>query len=615
MTMRRATTLQPRNLVTLCGALAALVTACTGKVGDPGSGTGTGSAPGMTGSGATGPGPVTGSGATGPGPTTGTGATGTGATGTGATGPVATGSGGSGPVTPPPPPPPFSPSEPVLARLTVPQYANVIRDLFGAGLQISNLEPDQQVWFFSTIGAATTTLSEQGVDLYGRAAHAIAKAAFSDTARRASLVPCTVTTPLTDACLGQFVTAFGQRAFRRPLAATEVTRYKALGVSIGLADPWVALQMVTAAMLQSPNFLYRVELGEPEPSHAGWLHYTNYEMASRLSFLLRNSFPDTELFAAAAKGELVTKEGIVKQATRLLSAAPASPGGPAPSEEMLSQFYSEYFELPLLDDVQFPATMDPNHTLAASMRNEVLDIINRIALRQPTDMRTIFTTPTTAINTDLAKLYGLTSTSATALQPAQLPDAGPRAGILTTGALLSLNNRPNRTAPTIRGFFIRMRLLCATVPPPPPNIPPFPEGKVAVTVRDKLAEHVRNPTCNACHRLMDPIGLGMEDFDQFGRYRTKDEEGLVVDENGELDGKPFKGARQLGALLAQDPRVSSCMVMHFYRYGSSRLDIPEEKAVLVNLDNTFAQNGYQLKPLMLELVGSDGFRFLVPEAP
>jgi hypothetical protein len=582
---------QPPGRVALCAALMTLVTACTGKITDPSPGTG--SDPGS--------GPTSGSGGNG------SGANGSGGSGSGGNGSGANGSGGDAPVVVTPPPP-FSPSEPALARLTVPQYANVIRDLFGAGLQVPGLEPDQQLWFFSVIGAATTTVSEQGVDLYGRAAHSIAKAAFADTARRATLVPCTVATPLGDACLGQFVTAFGQRAFRRPLTTTEVSRYKALAVSVGLADPWLALQMVTAAMLQSPNFLYRVELGEPEPSHAGWLHYTNYEMASRLSFLLRNSLPDAELFAAAARGELVTKEGIVKQAGRLLDAA-------APTEQMLSQFYSEYLELPLLDAVQFPTTMDPNHTLAASMRNEVLDIINRIALRQPTDMRTMFTTQTVAINTDLGKVYGLTSTSATTLQPAELPAAGPRAGILTTGALLTLNNRPNRTSPTIRGFFIRMRLLCATVPPPPPDIPPFPEDKVAVTVRDKLAEHVRNPACNSCHRLMDPIGLGMEDFDQFGRYRTKDEEGLVVDENGDLDGKAFKGARQLGALLAQDPRVTSCLVQHFYRYGSSRLETADEKGVLVNLHNTFAQNGYQLKPMMLELAGSDGFRFLVTGAP
>jgi hypothetical protein len=362
-------------------------------------------------------------------------------------------------------------------------------------------------------------------------------------------------------------------------------------------------------MLQSPNFLYRVELGEPEPSHPGWLHYTGYEMASRLSFLLRNSFPDAELFAAAGRGELVTKDGILAQANRLLADA-------APTQEMISQLYSEYLDLPLLGDVQFPMTMDPNHTIGVSMRNEVVDIVNRIALRQPDDMRTLFTTQTIAVNSELATLYGLTSSSATALQPAQLPADGPRAGILTTGALLTLNNRPNRTSPTIRGLFIRQRLLCGTVPPPPAGIPPLSDDSSGPpkTIREKLEAHRANATCAACHRSMDPIGLGMEDFDQFGRHRTTYDTGQVVDDGGDLDGKTFNGARQLGALLAKDERMTSCMVTQFYRYGSSRLEADSEELTLTNLDQAFAKNGYQLKPLLLELVGSDGFRYLVPEA-
>jgi hypothetical protein len=507
------------------------------------------------------------------------------------------------------PPPPFSPSEPALARLTAPQYANVIRDLFGTGLTVPELEPDQRPYLFSVIGASTTTLSEHGVDLYAQAALSIAKAAFADTTRRQTLVPCQVSAPLSDACLGQFVTQFGQRAWRRPLDTTEVTRYKTLASTISLSDPWMALQYVTVAMLESPNFLYRVELGEPEPSHPGWLRYTGYEMASRLSFLLRNSFPDADLFAAAARGDLVTKEGILAQANRLLADA-------APTEEMISQLYSEYLDLPLLLNVQFPATMDPTQTIGASMKSEVLDIVNRIALRQPTDMRTLFTTQTIAVNTDLANLYGLMSTSPTALQPAQLPADGPRAGILTTGALLTLNNRPNRTSPTIRGLFIRQRLLCGTVPPPPAGIPPLSEDTSGPpkTIREKLEAHRSNPTCASCHRSMDPIGLGMEDFDQYGRHRTVYDTGQAVDDGGDLDGKTFNGARQLGELLSKDDRMTSCMVTQFYRYGSSRLEAAGEEQTLVNLDEAFAKNGYQLKPLLLELVASDGFRYLVPEA-
>lgn len=518
------------------------------------------------------------------------------------------GTGGSAPVVTPTAAV-FAPSAPALPRLTTAQYRNVIRDLFGPEIPVPELEPDQRPYSFSIIGASTSTVSEHGVDLYSQAAFGIAKAVFADMALRQNVVGCSPATPLDDACLTQFIDQFGLRAWRRPVTPNELTRYQALATTIGRTEPWLPLQYVTAAILQSPSFLYRVELGETDASKPGWLHYTGYEMASRLSFLLRNSFPDTELFAAASRGELVSKEGVVAQATRLLNDV-------GPTEAMMSALYSEYLDLPLLDEVKFPEAMDPSHTLAASMKSEVLDMVNRIALRDSGDMRTLFNTRNVSVNADLASLYGLPTTSSTSLAPAELSLDGPRAGILTTGALLTLNNRPNRTSPTIRGLFIRQRLLCGTVPPPPPGIPPIMETDAGPpkTIREKLEQHRTNPTCAACHQFMDPIGLGMEDFDQFGRFRSSYESGQVVDAGGDVDGTAFSGAKQLGQLLSQDPRVMACLVKQFYRYGSARLEGEGEVATLEGLDAAFAAASYQLRPLLLEMVGSDGFRFTVEDA-
>ncbi len=519
------------------------------------------------------------------------------------------GSGGGGPAVVTEPIAPFAPSEPALPRLTTAQYQNVIRDLFNATIQVPDLEPDQRPYSFSIIGASTTTVSEHGVELYSQAAFSIAKAVFADMALRTTVVGCTPATPLDDACLAQFINQFGLRAWRRPVTADELARYQALAGTIGRADPWVALQYVTAAILQSPSFLYRVELGEADASKPGWLHYTGYEMASRLSFLLRNSFPDTELFAAASRGELVAKDGVLAQATRLLNDT-------GPTETMMSSLYSEYLDLPLLDNVKFPDAMDPNHTLGASMRSEVLEIVNRIALRESGDMRTLFNTRQVAVNQDLAGLYALAPSASTALVPAELSADGPRAGILTTGALLTLNNRPNRTSPTIRGLFIRQRLLCGTVPPPPPGIPAIMDTDVGPpkTIREKLAQHRSNPTCAACHQFMDPIGLGMEDFDQYGRFRSTYDTGQVVDAGGDVDGTTFIGAKQLGQVLSQDPRVTACLVKQLYRYGSARLEADGEAATLEDLDTAFTAKGFQMRPLLLELVSSDGFRFTVEGA-
>lgn len=519
------------------------------------------------------------------------------------------GSGGAPGVVTDPPPPPFVPSPPALPRLTTAQYRNVIRDLFGAGIVVPELEPDQRPYSFSIIGASMTTVSEHGVDLYGEAAFGIAKAVFADATLRQTVVGCAPAAPLDDACLVQFINRFGLRAWRRPVTADELARYQALAGAIGRADPWVALQYVTAAILQSPNFLYRVELGEADAAKPGWRRYTGYEMASRLSFLLRNSFPDSELFAAASRGDLDTKEGVLAQATRLLDDA-------GPTETMMSALYAEYLDLSLLDDVKFPDVMDPNHTLGASMRGEVLDIVNRIALRESGDMRTLFTTRQVAVNQDLAGLYGVMPTASSALVPAELAADGPRAGILTTGALLTLNNRPTRTSPTIRGLFVRQRLLCGSVLPPPPGIPAIMEtgGGSSQTIREQLEQHRRDPSCAVCHQAMDPIGLGMEDFDQYGRFRSTYDDGQAVDARGDVDGAAFTGARQLGQVLARDPRVMACLVKQIYRYGSARLETAGEAATLAELGRAFAARAFRLRPLLLELVSSDGFRFTVEGA-
>jgi hypothetical protein len=507
------------------------------------------------------------------------------------------------------PPPPFSPAEPVLARLTRPQYENVIRDLFGPGIASHDLEPDSRPYLFSVIGAATNSVSELGVDLYGRAAYDIATTVFADANRRKAIAPCSTTSPLTDACLTSFVRDFGQRAWRRPLDMAEQDTFDKLGLQLGLGDPAMTLPYVAAAMLQSPNFLYRVELGEPAPDHAGWLRYTSYEMASRLSFLLRNTGPDADMMAAAARGELASTDGILKQANRLLAQT-------QPTQEMVSQLYSEYLDLTGLYDVTFPADIDPKQTLADSMQAEVLSIVNRIALVEAGDMRTLFSTRTTSIDANLARFYGL-PTPGSATVAATQSESGPRAGILTTGALMALNNRPNRTAPTLRGHFVRERLLCGTVPPPPPNIPPINDDSSGApqTLREKLEAHRKNPACSGCHNMMDPIGLGMEDFDRYGQHRTVDDNGAPVDDAGDLDGKTFHGARELDELLATDPRAMSCLVTQLYRYASARVETPQEQIVLSEIDKAFADGGYRLKQLILGLVTSDGFRYLKTEAP
>jgi hypothetical protein len=507
------------------------------------------------------------------------------------------------------PPPPFAPAGPILARLTRAQYENAMRDLLGIAALGYDLEPDNRPYNYSVIGAASSSVTELGVDLYRRAAHSLTLAAFSDATRRRALASCSGTGDLGEACLTSFIGDFGKRAWRRPLDASEVDKYRRFGVGIGLADPALALQYVAAALLESPNFLYRVELGEPDSDHAGWLRYTGYEMASRLSFLIKNTIPDAELFAAAADGRLSRTDGIAEQAKRLL-------GGPSPSKDLLTQLFGEYLDLPLISDksvLTLPQEIDTTGTLPASLQAEALGMV----LSHQDDYRGLFNTKSTVVDANLARLYGLTPPTALGMQPTSFPDSGPRGGILTTGAVLVLNNRVTRTAPTLRGLFVYSRLLCGTIAPPPPNIPPL-EAMTSTepqTIREKLAGHATNPACAGCHTVMDPIGLGMEDFDRYGRHRTTEDNGLPINDEGKLAGKTFHGARELGELLANDPRTPQCLVKQVYRYASARLETPEEQIVLDQIGKAFTDASYAFQPLVLALVQSDGFRYLKSEAP
>jgi hypothetical protein len=502
------------------------------------------------------------------------------------------------------------PGPAVLARLTRAQYGNVVADLFGVQLEATALEADTRPYNFSVIGASGSGISVRGVDLYRRSAISIAAALFAEEPVRTALIPCLGTDPLERACLSEFVESLGLRAFRRPLEPDERERYVTLGLRASGAEPYDGPRAVVAALLQSPYFLYRVELGEPAPEQPGWSRYTSYEMAARLSFLMRNSLPDASLLAAAAGGSLATREGVREEALRLRAEV-------APTRAMVRGLFQEYLDLPLLGAVEFPESLGSSATVAASMQEEVLSMVARIALEEQADMRSLFTTRRTLVDDRLASLYGVPPPAGGALLEVELAGDGPRAGLLTTGALLTIHNRPNRTSPTLRGFFIRQRLLCGSVPPPPPDAPPLveAEGPLATTVRERLVEHATNPACSVCHKTMDPIGLGLEAFDQYGRHRTAYENGAPVDSTGDVDGVPFNGARGLGELLARDERVSACLVKQLYRYASSRVDTLGERGLLEELAAKFASSGYLFPSLVLELVQSDGFRYFNPEAP
>lgn len=492
----------------------------------------------------------------------------------------------------------------VLPRLTGVQYRNSLVALLGPDLPPTIVETDTNPYLFFSIGSTTTTLSELGTQQYEEAADLVTHAVFDDPARRSTLLGCEPVTP-GDGCVASFIASFGRRAFRRPLAADEHARW--LAVSVDLADPdaWEGVRLAVAGMLQSPWFLYRAELGEPDPERPDRLRFTGYEMASRLSFTLWDSMPDDALFAAADRGDLDHAEGIRAEVERMLEDDRA--------RVTIQSFFAQYLDLGRLDGVTRDPIAYPGFTLTMpdSMRTEVELLVDDVVFREHGDIRSIFSTRRTFVNSELAELYGIDAPGASPITyvPVELPDDGPRAGLLTLGAFLTMNAKQTQTSPTARGKYVRERVLCQDVPPPPDDVnteidPPTGAGE---TMREKLEEHRANPSCAGCHAFIDPPGLLFESFDAAGIFREL-ENGVPVDSTGDLDGKPLANARELAAMLEDEPQIAQCIVKQLFRHAQGRLETEEEQATVDDLVERFDAADHRFLDLLVELAVHDGFR-------
>jgi hypothetical protein len=512
--------------------------------------------------------------------------------------------------------PPFAPAPVHLLRLTRGQYLATVVDLLGPGLTLpTDLEVDTPLHGFSTVGAGTLTIGPRAVEQYEGAALSLASQVFADTTRREALVGCAPSGP-EDPCVDAFLARFGRRVFRRSLEPDERAAWRAAFEAAWAVfrDPWPALETAVGGLLQSPNFLYRVEVGVPDDGAAGARRrLTSVELAARVSYFLWGTTPDDALLDAAERGELDTLAGLEREARRLLASPRARAG--------LRQFFVEHLRLTRLDGLTKNAAAFPQltPTLGASMRREVEALVDALALAPGADVRALLDTREAFVNGELARLYGLPDPGAAgdALVAATHPPRSPRAGLLTTAGFLALNAHASVSSPTLRGKFIQQYLMCQEIEPPPPGVTtelaePDPSA-APQSLRQRLeALHLNTPACAGCHLRMDPLGFALESFDAIGAYRTTDN-GVPVDTRGYLDGEPFDDARGLAALIKGDPRFPACLARMTYRYAVGHRETAGEAVVLRALAERFRDVGHQYPELAIAVITSDGFRFAARE--
>jgi hypothetical protein len=496
----------------------------------------------------------------------------------------------------------INPGPSPLRRLTHEEYDRTVHDLLGDTKHPARDFPAEEIDHGFDNSAELRSVSDVLSESYLSAAEQLATAAVADMK---SLLPCDPATTGESACLDQLLDGFGKRAWRRPLTTDERAHLQRVfaddrGVPTGgtFAD---GAQAVIEVMLLSPQFLYRVERGVPVAG-TDYARLDHFEMAARLSYTLWGTMPDEPLFAAATAGKLGTREEIAAQARRMIDDPRTT--------DMVTGFAGQWLQLDKLDDSDKDVTVYKTFTpeLLALFRKETEAFVQNVWQGDP-KLTTLLTAPYTMVNGPLAQFYGLTGVSGDAFQKAPVPTG--RAGFLTQGSFLAANAAPDQTSPVHRGQFVREQLFCQDLPPPPPDVnanPPALDPKM--TTAERFAAHRADPRCASCHDLMDPIGLGFENFDGVGLWRSM-ENGKAVDAHGHIAGTDvegdFNGALELTGKLAASKGVSSCMVTHWFRFGNGRDSSADDACSVETLTGAF-QSG-SLRDLLLALVETDSFLF------
>ena len=508
----------------------------------------------------------------------------------------------------------FTPAEGGMRRLMQAQYVDSIALLLGsdaaAAAEEAGLPTDSPLHDFDAIGNAELALTGTGVEDYEAAATAAATAAIGNTTRLATYVPCVADGPQDAACYTEIAEVWGHLAWRRAPSSEEVERVRAIAEAAqewGEGDFLTGVKYELMAILQSPNFLYMAEVGEPDPEDPTRMRLTSTELITRMSFFLQGRTPDRQLLELAETGGLETEEQIRTVAKHMLS-KPAA-------RVALANFYDEALHLRDLPTIGKSPEYFPqfNDELTDAMRQSMLLFVEDLVFELDADARELFSADYAFVNEPLAEIYDVSAPN-DGWGPVTMPDAHARAGFLGSAAFLARYAHAIDTSPTRRGNFVLGKFLCAEAPPPPPDVNPnLPETDPdnPVTMKEKLEIHMTDPACSSCHQLMDPIGFALENFDAIGQYRTEDHNGLPIDSFGEVPGfGSFSSPAEIGQVLYEDPRTASCFVANFVRGSMGRLETVGEAEMLYLVEEVFANGGYSLQDLMVELVASPVFRYV-----
>ncbi len=493
-----------------------------------------------------------------------------------------------------------------LRRMTRAEFNNTVRDLLGDTSNPANAFPlDRDPQFLYPVAGL---VSMQDVDTLKDAALALGKAA---ELKATTLAPCP-TGMAEDACAHAFVTSFGLRAYRRPVATDEADRLFALytmgRTTLGLTYA-AAIGLLVEGIVQTPTFLYHWELGNGAPTVEGKVVRLNpYETASRLSYFIYNSMPDQALFDAAATSKLSAIADLEAQVRRMM----ADPKGAA----TVATFVDEWLNLDQVADRPKDPAVYPEFTddLKTAMTADTHALIANV-MKGDQRLSTLLTDTGATVNQSLAGVYGVSGVRGTAATSTTLNTAQ-RSGLLTRATFLTVTGATDGSHPVKRGRRIYERFLCGVLPPPPNVVPPVATAAASAgrTTRQRFEDHDKNPCSTACHSLMDPLGFFFENYDGIGKFRTMDNGGVVDSSSTiELDGakRSFANAIELSQALAASPSVGDCFSTQWFRYAFKRAETSDDQASINTVAAAFKKTN-SIVDAMVGVVLSRSFRYRSP---
>lgn len=496
------------------------------------------------------------------------------------------------------------PGRVTIRRLNKSEYNNTIRDLIGLQLQLADDFPSDDVANgFDNMGDVLT-ISPILFEKYLAAAATVAERAFEDDQAKQRVLPTETTDDAQQVAVARAnVRQFADRAFRRPITDAESERlFTIMRTAYEQGSPRPEIfQTVVAAILTNPRFLFRIEQDPDADDKDGIRSLDGFELASRLSYFLWSSMPDERLFELAKSGQLTKKDVLAAEARRML----ADPKSIALVDNFAGQWL-QLRDVSLLtpDPQRFP---EFDEELRSAMRKETETFFQRI-VQEDRSVLEFLSADYTYVNQRLARHYGIASIKGDAFQKVPLPRG--RRGVLTHASILMLTSNPTRTSPVKRGKWILENFLAEPPPPPPADVPDLEEGgEVLGSLREQMEQHRSNESCAVCHRKMDAIGFGLENFDAVGAWRDRDGN-FEIDASGQLPGGlEFDGGAELMGIMAEEKKQEFCkclaakLLTYALGRGLDSYDRCTVNAALLSLQ----QNDYRFGSLVEAIVTSDPF--------